>query len=162
MPVSATEWPFKYFFLEFYWRVVDLQCYVKRSFLFLGYFSGPQLRHVAVPGLGTELDLQLLAYTTAHGSTGFLTHWVRPGMELASSWVLVGFVTTEPQRELLEWPLDVKSALERVLDFKSSCSAILMWPCTSHKFTKCTKHSEFGDEILWRKGLCHLCALTHC
>ena len=31
---------------------------------------------------------------------GSLTHWVRPGMEPASSWILVRFVTTEPQQEL--------------------------------------------------------------
>ena len=28
-----------------------------------------------------------LAYTTAHGNTGSLTHWARPGMEPASSWI---------------------------------------------------------------------------
>ena len=28
-----------------------------------------------------------------------LTHWARPGIEPKSSWVLVGFVTTEPQWE---------------------------------------------------------------
>ena len=37
------------------------------------------------------------AYTTAHGNARFLTHWGRPGMEPLSSWIIVGFVTTEPQ-----------------------------------------------------------------
>ena len=32
------------------------------------------------------------AYTTAHDNAGSLTHWVRPGIESASSWILVGFV----------------------------------------------------------------------
>ena len=32
-------------------------------------------------------------YTTAHGNTGYLTHWARPGIEPASSWILVGFIT---------------------------------------------------------------------
>ena len=32
---------------------------------------------------------------------GFLTHWVRPGIEPASSWLLFRFVTTQPQQELL-------------------------------------------------------------
>ena len=32
--------------------------------------------------------------------TRSLTHWVRPGMELSSSWILFGFVTAKPQQEL--------------------------------------------------------------
>ena len=36
-------------------------------------------------------------YTTAHGNTGSST---RPGTEAASSWILVRFITAEPQREL--------------------------------------------------------------
>ena len=58
--------------------------------------------------------LQLPAYTTAttppdpshicnlHHSSGqrwILNHWARPGIEPASSWILVGFVTTEPRWE---------------------------------------------------------------
>ena len=39
-------------------------------------------------------------YTTAQGNAGSLTHRVRPGIKPVSSWILVGFVTTEPQREL--------------------------------------------------------------
>ena len=32
-------------------------------------------------------------YATAHSNAWFLTHWVKPGMELASSWILVQFLT---------------------------------------------------------------------
>ena len=32
------------------------------------------LLHMEVPRLGFELELQLLAYTTAHGNAGSLTH----------------------------------------------------------------------------------------
>ena len=39
-------------------------------------------------------------YTEAHGNTGSLTHWVRSGIEPASSWILVGFITAEPWQEL--------------------------------------------------------------
>ena len=46
---------------------------------------------------GSELSL---TYTTVQGNAGSLTHWVRPGIEPESSWVLVGFFTTEPQQEL--------------------------------------------------------------
>ena len=38
--------------------------------------------------------------TTAHGNTGSLTHWASPGIEPASSWMLVGFVSAEPWQEL--------------------------------------------------------------
>ena len=44
-----------------------------------------------------------VTYTTAHGNAGSLTHWARPGIERASSWFLVGFVSTAPRRELLKW-----------------------------------------------------------
>ena len=40
-----------------------------------------------------ELELQLPAYTTALSNTRYLIHWARPGIEPASSWVLVGFIT---------------------------------------------------------------------
>ena len=39
-------------------------------------------------------------YTSAHSNTGSLTHWAMPGMEPASSWILVRLVITEPQWEL--------------------------------------------------------------
>ena len=31
-------------------------------------------------------------YTTAHGNAGSLTHWLRPGIKPATSWVLVRFI----------------------------------------------------------------------
>ena len=39
-------------------------------------------------------------YTIAHGNARCLTHWERPGIELATSWFLVRFVSPEPRREL--------------------------------------------------------------
>ena len=39
-------------------------------------------------------------YTIAHGNAGSLTHWVRPAIEPAFSWILVGFISTAPQWEL--------------------------------------------------------------
>ena len=35
-------------------------------------------------------------YTAAHGNTRSLTHWVRPEIEPASSWMRVRFVSAEP------------------------------------------------------------------
>ena len=34
-----------------------------------------------------------LTYTTACGNAGSLTHWMKPGIEHAYSWILVGFLT---------------------------------------------------------------------
>jgi len=73
-----------------------------------------------VPWRGAELELQLPTYATAiatpdlshvfdphcsrstytHGKSGSLNHWEGPGIEPTSSWILVGFVTPEPQQEL--------------------------------------------------------------
>ena len=66
-----------------------------------------------VPRLGDELELQLQAYTTATATPGprhvyDLHHSSRqyrilnplgPGIEPASSWVLVKFISAEPRRE---------------------------------------------------------------
>ena len=38
--------------------------------------------------------------TTAQGNTGSLTHSARPGIKPTSLWILVRFVTAEPQWEL--------------------------------------------------------------
>ena len=42
-------------------------------------------------------------YTPAQGNTGSLTHWVRPCIETASSWLLVRFVSAAPQQEILHY-----------------------------------------------------------
>ena len=57
------------------------------------------------PGLHPEPQLcriQALSatYITAHRDTGYLTHWARPGIEPVSLWILVRFITTEPQWEV--------------------------------------------------------------
>ena len=60
---------------------------------------------------GVKSELKLLAYTTAsirtasathtaaHRNDRSLTYWVMPGIELASSWILVGFVKRRPTHE---------------------------------------------------------------
>ena len=40
-----------------------------------------------------------VTYTTAHSNTGSLTHWTRPGIEPATLWFLVGFISTAPHQE---------------------------------------------------------------
>ena len=83
---------------------------------FIFVFLGPYPWHMEVPRLGVAWELQLpayttatatldpsciLTYTTAHGNNGSLTHWARPGIEPVSTWILVRFVYTAPQQELL-------------------------------------------------------------
>ena len=79
-----------------------------------GFFLGLHPRHMQISRLGVESELQLLAYatatatqhlswvcdlTTTHGNARSLTHWVRPGIEAASSWLLVRLVSAVPQWE---------------------------------------------------------------
>ena len=69
-------------FLAFPWHLEALRLEVE---LELQYRPTPQpwqLRSQAASA----------TYTTAHGNTGSLTHWVRPGIEPSTSWLLVGFV----------------------------------------------------------------------
>ena len=90
-----------FFFFFFFW-----------SFVFLG----PHPKHMEVPRLEVDLEMQPQAYaratathiwatsvtyTRAHSNAGFLTHWARPGIEPATSRFLVGFVSAAPQQELL-------------------------------------------------------------
>ena len=45
-------------------------------------------------------ELTLVTYTTAHGIIVSLTHLVRPEIETVFSWILVRFISAEPQWEL--------------------------------------------------------------
>ena len=58
-------------------------------FFFLLFGAAPPAQGGAQGG--GELGLQLPAHTTAHSSAGSSTHWTRPGLEPASSWMLVRF-----------------------------------------------------------------------
>ena len=94
--------------------------YVQKFFSFLSLFFffcflGP---HLQVPRLGVKLELQLSAYTTAT-ATQELSHICDPHHSSpkcrilnplseasdqerpTSSWILVGFITAEPQQEFL-------------------------------------------------------------
>ena len=42
-----------------------------------------------------------VTYAKAHSNAGSLTHSAKPGTEPVSSWILVRFLTTKPQRQLL-------------------------------------------------------------
>ena len=81
---------------------------------FFSFFRAKPVAHGSTRR-GVESELQLLAtatvtatrirassanFTAAHGYIGSLTHWVRPGTEPESSWILVGLVSAEPQWKL--------------------------------------------------------------
>ena len=62
------------------------------SFFFLSFdVLGPHPRHMEVPRLGVELELELPAYTTATAM---------PGIKPTTSWFLVRFVCAAPRGEL--------------------------------------------------------------
>ena len=80
-------------------------------FFFFLSFLGLNLWHMEVPRLGGQIGAAAaslchshsnvgLTYATAHGNAGSLTHWARPGIRPAASWILVEFVIAEPPREL--------------------------------------------------------------
>ena len=48
----------------------------------------------------SKSELRLQPTSQAHGNTGSLTHWVRPGIQHTISWFLVGFVSAAPWQEL--------------------------------------------------------------
>ena len=48
-----------------------------------------------------QISVASVMYTIAHSNSGSSTHWARQGIKPSSSWILVGFITIEPQRELL-------------------------------------------------------------
>ena len=111
-----------YLSMNFHCRFALLLEYMSFSEEIRTFFSFlvPHLhpRHMEIPRLGDELELQLptytaiamwiwaalAAYTTAHDSTRSLTHWERPGIEPSSSWILIRFVSTAPQLDL-QWEL---------------------------------------------------------
>ena len=87
------------------------------------------------PRLGFESELQLPGYATAHSNTGSLTHWVRPGIKPATSWLLVGFDSTVPQRELR--------------DIHFSNNSFFFFKVPIHNGFKTNKQTQTGPKIVW-------------
>ena len=95
---------------------VGFFCFLFVCFLFFCYLE-LYLWHMEVSRLGVELELQMPAYTAAtataiatqdpshvcdlhHSSQLWILNPLRPGIEPASSWMLVGLISTVPQWEL--------------------------------------------------------------
>ena len=53
----------------------------------------------------------------SHSNAGSLTHWARPGIKPASFWILVGFITTEPWWEHLNF-----------VNWSNICNFLLLGP----------------------------------
>ena len=105
-------------------------------FLFCFFRATPW--HMEVPRLGVKSELQQPAYTTAHSNTRSLTHWARPAIKTASSWILVRFVSTEAQWKLI-------SGFSR--------SSKLLLYTTSSRNAILKKYESSGKHRIW-KPLC--------
>jgi len=105
------------------WEIKGVKCIhyseIKKKKFFSFCFLGLHLWHMEVPRLGSNWSSSFqptpqpqqckiraisATYTTAHSNVGSLTHWMRPGIEPTSSWILVGFVnrwatTGTPRKE---------------------------------------------------------------
>ena len=71
-------------------------------------------------------------YTAAHSNAGSLTHWKRPGIKPASSWMLVRFVSAEPRWELLfclVWFLVLPPLLHVEVPRPEMEPKLLQWQC---------------------------------
>ena len=89
-----------------YFRALTIRD-TKFFFFCLFCLLGPHMQHTEVPRLGSnricsrwptpqpqqrQIQVTSATYTTAHGNARSLTHLARPGIELMSSWIVVGFV----------------------------------------------------------------------
>ena len=57
------------------------------------YWPTPHPQQHRIPGMS-------VTHTTAHGHARSLTHWASLGIKPTTSWLLVGFFSTEPRQEL--------------------------------------------------------------
>ena len=77
-----------FFFLSFFY-------FLDRSpstWRFPGYGSNRSRSHRPTPEPQQRgIQGPSATYTTAHGNTGSLTHWARPGIQPATSWFLIRF-----------------------------------------------------------------------
>ena len=117
-------WCFWYF-LRVLFIIVTFSNVLLSSFLFLSFFlffflvgGGCSCSIWKFPGQGSNRSYnchstpqpqkcQIWAtsatYTTACGNARSLTHWVGPGIEPEFSWMLVRFVSAEPQQQLISF-----------------------------------------------------------
>ena len=83
--------------------------------------------HNYTTATATQIWAASATYTTAHSNAWSLTHWARSGIELSSLWLLVGFITTEPQHELHDLLLKRWSDFLKISVQKRSSPLLLSW-----------------------------------
>ena len=86
-------------------------------FFFFFCFLGPHLRSCS--WARGRIGAPPTSLHHSHRSARSLIHWVRPGSEPASSWIPVGFITAEPQWELLILTFDVRKQKNFFCSFAS-------------------------------------------
>ena len=101
-------------------------------FILFFVFLGPHLQHMEVPRLGVKwscscrptpqpqqywIRAESMTYTSAHSNAGPLTHWMRPGIKLKSSWILVEVFAADPRHQLpYLWCLNPNKLLPRTTE----------------------------------------------
>ena len=103
-----------FYFLFFYFSFFCL--FRAKPAAYGGYQPRGLIGAVAASLQQCQIQAASATYITAHGNAGFLAHWERPGIKLATSWFLTGFVSTAPRQELPylyfksvgRWKADIK------------------------------------------------------
>ena len=87
---------FLFFFLHF--RMIPAACSIWK---FPGQGSNRSYSCQPTPQPQQQrIQAASVTYTTGHVNTRFLTHWARPEIEPASSWILISFLNAASQWEL--------------------------------------------------------------
>ena len=130
-------------------------------FVFYFCFLGLHVWHAEVPRLETEssCSCQPAPQHHSHRNTGSLTHRARPGIQPASSWILVRFITPGPRRELLsEQSLVLRNINSKAL-INNFCNNFPLWPLAfSHlvMYTHSTGHVQKTSLLPQSRGLADL------
>ena len=127
--------------------------------IFIFYFFNlwPPLQHMEVPRLGVQLQVQLpkpqprqrwiwapsATYTAACGNTGSWTHWERPGIEPATSWI-IGSGTPATTISVQD---SERVHCIRITNLKSSLSDSTFFICESR--TTCKSMTEKKEVYLF-------------
>ena len=126
---SSTEWQWTSQ-VSYMSRESPIMHIITRGF----FFSFCLFRAVPVVYGGSQARSQIGAVAVylhqSHSNAGSLTHWARPGIEPASSWMLVRFVSTEPQWELRGF---FSPAIKRSQNASPSCLRGGFWKIWTSK-----------------------------
>ena len=93
--------------LEIRYKCINMELYISQ-FIWIGseYLHNWCSTTINLPILQTEqcrIQTTSATYTTVHGTTRSLTQWARAGVEPASPWILVRFITAESRWTLSEY-----------------------------------------------------------